>query len=474
MIERMTGTDALLWHMERPSVPMHTLKSAILDPAQRGAPLTLADLERGMADLVGLVPRLGQRVRVAPWFPGRPFWVTDPDFVLADHLDELTAGSPGDRATLDAVHSRLASSPLDLERPLWSLTLVHGLEGGRQALVARVHHAVVDGGTALNNLLLLTTQEPGEKPTPRPAEAAKPVTDAALHRRVLWEAPRLVLNLGPLVRDTLRGARRKQDYRRDHADLPPFAGAPRNFTNLGLDETRVCASVDLPLDRLRRIAKATDVTVNGVYHTLIAAALRDELEVRGESLGPCMAAFGIAADGNDPRRTAGNRVTPTTVRLWTEDADPVDRLLETARSCREGVELKREGGLDMSGRWATYTCRLTAAFLYHGGRRLPRVNSHVVTANVRGPDQPRWMGTLEITDWISFAVVMNPCNVNVTAHSYAGRMSVGLLVGHGVLSEPRRFLDRMATELDVLETALSLDVDVPAGDADPGDVTARG
>ena len=155
------------------------------------------------------------------------------------------------------------------------------------------------------------------------------------------------------------------------------------------------------------------------------------------------------------RRVSGNRVTPTTVRLFTEEEDPLDRLRETARSCRQGVELRRVAGVDLAGRWAIYTCRLTAAVLHHGSRVLPRVNSHVVTANVRGPDHRRWSGGLEITDWIPFAIVANPCNINITAHSYADQMSVGLLVGHGVLPQPRAFLERMAWELEVLDMALS-------------------
>ena len=79
----------------------------------------------------------------------------------------------------------------------------------------------------------------------------------------------------------------------------------------------------------------------------------------------------------------------------------------------------------------------------------------VVTAIERGPDHRRWSGGLEITDWISFAIVANPCNINITAHSYADQMSVGLLVGHGVLPQPRAFLERMAWELEVLDMALS-------------------
>ena len=457
MIERLSGTDALLWHMERPGSPMHTLKTTIVDPTRRGAPLTLGDIEMGIAEQLGLVPRLAQRVVAARWFPGRPFWVTDPRFVVADHLDEVVAEPPGDRIALDLVHTRLASENLDVDRPLWSITLVHGLEGGRQALVVRIHHAVLDGGAALNGLLALTGQEPGARPDLVEPPEAVMVTDAVLRRRVLRGAPAHVARLAPLLREAVRGARRTRDYRRAHPDLPSSIAAPRNFVSSRIDDSRVCASTDLDLDRIRRIAKAADVTINGVYHALIASALREELAQRGEALGPSMASFGISADDGDPSRVSGNQVTPTTVRVFTEESDPVRRLVETARSCREGVELRRAAGLDLTGRWASYTCRLTAGFLRHGGRFLPRVNSHVVTANVRGPDHRRWAGPLEITDWISFAVVANPSNINVTAHSYAGQMSVGLLVGHGVLPEPRRFLDRMAAELDVLENALRPD-----------------
>jgi len=35
-------------------------------------------------------------------------------------------------------------------------------------------------------------------------------------------------------------------------------------------------------------------------------------------------------------------------------------------------------------------------------------------------------------------------------------MSVGLLVGHGVLSQPRKFLERMASELGALDRELNL------------------
>ena len=114
MIERMSGIDALLWHMERPETFMHTLKTVVVDPKQRGAPVSLADLERGISGVLGRAPHLSQRVRTVRWFPGRPFWVTDPDFAVADHLDEVVAEAPGDRA---AARCRAQPVGVDAARP---------------------------------------------------------------------------------------------------------------------------------------------------------------------------------------------------------------------------------------------------------------------------------------------------------------------------------------------------------------------
>ena len=71
--ERMTGPDALMFHMERRDTPMHTLKIMVLDPSRRGGPLTLADLRAAVAPYLGVVPRSTQRVHAGPGFGGRPF-----------------------------------------------------------------------------------------------------------------------------------------------------------------------------------------------------------------------------------------------------------------------------------------------------------------------------------------------------------------------------------------------------------------
>ncbi len=70
-MERMTGPDALMLHMERPTVPMHTLKVVVLEPGARG-PLSLAELRAAVAPYLGLVAGRPRRSTPPPgWVGGR-------------------------------------------------------------------------------------------------------------------------------------------------------------------------------------------------------------------------------------------------------------------------------------------------------------------------------------------------------------------------------------------------------------------
>src|SRR5207253_2643739 len=65
--------------------------------------------------------------------------------------------------------ARLAQGPLDRDAPLWQVYLMHGLAGGRQALYAKVHHAVVDGvsGAEVLGVLFDIEEHPRRVPPPR-------------------------------------------------------------------------------------------------------------------------------------------------------------------------------------------------------------------------------------------------------------------------------------------------------------------
>jgi WS/DGAT/MGAT family acyltransferase len=453
----MAGGDAMLWHFERLESSPHTLKTVILDPAGLGRQITLDDLFRIFEPRLGLLPRTTQTVFSVPGFPGRPFWVPARHFDLSDHLDETTLPEPGGAGELDALHSHLVAKPMKLEQPLWSATLVHGLQGGLQAIIFRVHHALADGLGALNSFLHVTTDEPAAVVPAMRSSHAPPASLVALRWRVMHELPSLVTDLGPLLKDALRSYRRARDYRRRHPDLPRLQGTSRNFINQHPGPERVCASHQIDLARMRDVARASKVTINGLYHALIASALREELLARGEDIvSPAVAGFAVAIDPADRTRVHGNHVTPTMVNVFSNIADPLVRLRETARSCREGVELRQLTGVEMAGRWSRYTCRLAPLLVELAAERAEQVAVHVTTANVPGPPRMRYAGPVAVVDWISFVFTTHPSNLNLTAYSYAGHFSIGLTSSPKVLPEPGRFLERMDSELAALENLLGI------------------
>ena len=79
-MEQMSGSDALLWNMEQPDNPIHTLKILVLDPGRRGRPISIDEVAAAVGPRLGIVKRATQKVVAARGFPGIPFWVDDPDF----------------------------------------------------------------------------------------------------------------------------------------------------------------------------------------------------------------------------------------------------------------------------------------------------------------------------------------------------------------------------------------------------------
>ena len=79
-----------------------------------------------------------------------PCGPTTPASTSRWHVRHTALPRPGTMAQLRELVGRVMSTPLDLERPLWQLYLVEGLEGGRHAYISKTHHALVDGVSAVD------------------------------------------------------------------------------------------------------------------------------------------------------------------------------------------------------------------------------------------------------------------------------------------------------------------------------------
>ena len=138
---RMSDVEALMWNVEKDPHLDPTFGSVtILDRSP-----DLARLRRRLLRMVDRIPRLHQRVvpslgRLAP-----PEWHDDPEFDIDYHMRHVALPAPGTKRQLYDLATLLVRDPFDRTRPLWEFVVVEGLEGGRAALVQKMHHTITDG-----------------------------------------------------------------------------------------------------------------------------------------------------------------------------------------------------------------------------------------------------------------------------------------------------------------------------------------
>jgi len=161
----MTALEASFLNIERPGSPMHVGSVSIIDGPQ---PITTEELRRMVASRTRGLRRFRERARASHLGLSRPDWerVERLDFDM--HVFHHRLRRPGRRSQLFALCARIHEQLLSRDRPLWEMHLIDGLDGGRQALYVKTHHAITDGlaGVELANVLF-------DKPAPSHVIALK-------------------------------------------------------------------------------------------------------------------------------------------------------------------------------------------------------------------------------------------------------------------------------------------------------------
>ena len=89
---------------------------------------------------------------------------------------------PGRVRELLELCSRLHGTRLARERPLWEAHLIEGLRDGRVAMYTKIHHALVDGVSAMRLLQSVLSTDPDERDMPAPWAARQPAEAAKAQR----------------------------------------------------------------------------------------------------------------------------------------------------------------------------------------------------------------------------------------------------------------------------------------------------
>jgi diacylglycerol O-acyltransferase len=387
-------------------------------------------------------------------------WVVEPRVDLEYHVRRSALPSPGDERELGVLVSRLHGHHVDLHRPPWEVHLIEGLEGGRFALYVKVHHALVDGFSAMRKLIEALSHDPDERdrplffsipPRPRPprddaADAAGvqyPELLAAV-REQYGASKTVVRALLNVVQSSRSGAR----------DLVSPLEAPRCVLNARISKSRRFATQKVETARLRALAKAAGGTLNDVILALSGASLRAYLiELGALPTAPLVAMLPVAIRAKDDHG-GGNAVGAILATLATDVADPADRL---ARIVASTTRAKQQLQGMSKAAILQYSALLVAPSMLQmipstAGHMRPTFN--VVISNVPGPDQPLYFRGARLEAAFPMSIPVHGQALNITCNSYAGQVCFGFTGCRDTVPHLQRLAVYTVDALDELEHAV--------------------
>ena len=347
--DRLSALDTTFLHLEEHGTAHMHVASVMVFEGDAPSP---DELVEHLVGRLHLVPRYRQRLAHVPFDQGRPVWADDPHFNPRYHVRHTALPSPGDDATLQRLAGRLFSQRLDRSKPLWEMWLVDRLAGNRFAIIAKTHHALVDGvsGVDITSVLFDATPTPARASAPSEPWAPQPLPGAAkLLGEALLERSTIPGEMMRGLRAAMRTPRRLISQAREELagiGASAFAGisepAPPTPFNVEIGSHRRYTWVDADLAQFKAIKDALGGTLNDAVLTAVTLALGDFLRATGYDTTDLVlkAMVPVSVRPEHERGALGNRVTAMWAPLPVGQSDPVG-VFEEVHIAMD--EIKRSG-----------------------------------------------------------------------------------------------------------------------------------
>jgi len=457
--DRLTGLDASFLHLEHDtSTHMHVASCMVFE----GTPPTHDELVATVEGRLHLVPRYRQRLAFVPFGQGRPVWVDDPHFNSRYHVQHHALPRPGSDEQLKHVAMRAFSQQLDRNRPLWELWLVEGLAGGRFAILAKTHHALVDGisGVDITTVLFDLSPDPApvggpEQPwVPRPLPSrAQLLADAVLERSTV--PAEIYRGLRAAVRRPQRVVKRVAEDLGAVGSftIPGVRSAPPSPLNVKIGPHRRFTWVTEELDRVKAIKNALGGTVNDVMLATVAGGLGRWLREHGHATSglTLRAMVPVSVRADIERGALGNRVAAVWASLPVGVTDPAQRLA-LVRGEMEGV---KESHQAVGARLLTELTGFAPPTVMAQAARLQARQRYfnLVVTNVPGPQFPLYVLGRRMVAIYPMVPLAQHLALGVAIISYDGSISFGLNADYDALPDVEALAAHFAEALDELAAA---------------------
>src|SRR5437763_10487072 len=329
----MSDAEALMWTIEKdPAMRSSFLQLTLLD-----RPPDFARFRSRMERAVKVLPRLGQRVPPPPFRFAPPERAAAPSFDIDFHVRRMAVPPPGTERQLLDLPALVYADAFDRARPLWQLTIVEGLEGGRAALLAKMHHTITDGvgGVRLSMQFLdLAPDAPDPADVEEPARVPERgvydvLSDAIGHnvRRQLGVVNRGAAGTAGLVAHPERSVRLVGDLvataRSLWRQLAVVQSSRSPLWTGRRSLTRRFEALTVNLDEVKRAAKDLGGTVNDLYVTALAGGAAAYHRAKAAEVDDLRRTMPVSI--REDKSAGGNAFSPARLLIPAGIEDPAAR-----------------------------------------------------------------------------------------------------------------------------------------------------
>ena len=380
-------------------------------------------------------------------------WAFDRDLDLEYHLRRSALPAPGRVRELLELTSRLHGSLLDRHRPLWESHLVEGLNDGRFAVYPKIHHALLDGVSAMRVMRRSMSTDAADREVRVPWEAngrasgvKGVVKRAASPLTELVQAAGSVAALGPSTYHLARRGLLEQQL------TLPF-GAPKTMFNVPIGGARRCAAQSWPIARFVDVKKAAGVTLNDVVLGVCGGALRSYLlEQNALPDRPLIAMVPVSM--RDEESSGGNQVGALLCNLGTDLTDPAQRLQAVSSSMRGNKDVF--AGLPRIQHPALSAFNMSPLLL----ELVPLLRAaapppfNIVISNVPGAREPLYWNGARLDGNYPLSIALDGQALNITLSNNADNLDFGLVGCRRSVPSLQRLLGHLEESLGELEHAV--------------------
>jgi WS/DGAT/MGAT family acyltransferase len=460
---RLTAQDSSFLFFEGDDGHAHVTAVAIFEPGALVGPEGSLDIERARAYVDARLHRLPtyrQRLAHTP-VQRHAVWVDDERFEIDYHVRHASLARPGGLDQLKELAGQITSVRLDRDRPLWELWFVEGLADGGFAVVAKVHHALVDGVSGVGLLTAILTASP--EPVTSALEPWSPKPAPGLVD-FLWDGAVSGVRQSLAAIGAVGGALASPRRTASHA----AAAALSTWETLGAAFDRPPSTpINRPIGTQRRVdwraldmaelldlRKRLDGTLNDVVLAVVAGAMRRYFKARRVRLRGSDLRVIVPVDTRSRPEDAAlaNRVSAWFVTLPVSERDPLRRFARIRAQTRRRKHARAELVIDLFHRFADWAGSSSLTALGASGVSWLRPYNLIVT-NIPGPHFPLYMLGSTLREFVPALPLFANQGLAVTAMSYRGRVYFGLTGDRDVLGDLPEFAEAIEASFAELRAA---------------------